>query len=181
MSTLPVCIIMTMSSSSRLRGMVNKMKLGRDESEVKSNVGKSGGLRYAFFVHQKSKHVLSNVCTSSLFFHNNVNDAARSEEKLGLVIESSRQQPPQNVQCREKKRRWMVLGIRRVHQNKGKRKSKNSKQKKSRNHLSSSSEPFPTSLLFLEVGWKIVVFSLGDGRSGRCFPRSRRPCIGVRA
>ena len=48
--------------------MVNKMKLGRDESEVKSNVGKSGGLRYAFFVHQKSKHVLSNVCTSSLFF-----------------------------------------------------------------------------------------------------------------
>ena len=81
----------------------------------------------------------------------------------------------------EKKRRWMVLGIRRVHQNKGKRKSKNSKQKKSRNHLSSSSEPFLTSLLFLEVGWKIVVFSLGDGRSGRCFPRSRRPCIGVRA
>lgn len=94
---------MTMSSSSRLRGMVNKMKLGRDESEVKSNVGKSGGLRYAFFVHQKSKHVLSNVCTSSLFFHNNVNDAARSEEKLGLVIESSTQQPPQNVQCRRKR------------------------------------------------------------------------------
>lgn len=73
------------------------------KSEVKSNIGKSGGLRYAFFVHQKSKHVLSNVCTSSLFFHNNVNDAARSEEKLGLVIESSRQQPPQNVQCRRKR------------------------------------------------------------------------------
>lgn len=86
--------------------MINKVKwneTNRMKSEVKSNIGKSGGLRYAFFVHQKSKHVLSNVCTSSLFFHNNVNDAARSEEKLGLVIESSTQQPPQNVQCRRKR------------------------------------------------------------------------------
>ena len=117
--------------------MVNKMKLGRDESEVKSNVGKSGGLRYAFFVHQKSKHVLSNVCTSSLFFHNNVNDAARSEEKLGLVIESSRQQPPQNVQCRGKKEKMDGVGYTAGSSKQRKRKSKNGKQKKGwdRSHI----------------------------------------------
>jgi hypothetical protein len=83
-----------------------------------------------FFVHQKSKHVLSNVCTSSLLFIIMSDNAARSEENLDWSSNRQGSSRPKMSSVGEKKRRWMVLGIRRVHQNKGKEKARTVNKKK---------------------------------------------------
>ena len=70
----------------------------------------------------------------------------------------------------------MVLGIRRVHQNKGKRKSKNSKQKKKGGIVPISSDPRS-----LGVGSEDRYLLVGKQEESVMFPRFERPCNVVQA